>query len=158
MVRKILPWVVFGVFSVLLVIGFAIKDSMNSYISKMMKSQASPGLTRSGEALVDSLFNYSKNNLDYNITFLEFGSKGCSACKRMESVLGNIRQKYPDKVNVVFVNILLPENQVLMKYFGIAAIPTQVLLNKTGEEYFRHSGFFSTENLEKKFILANNKP
>ena len=61
--------------------------------------------------------------------------------------MSDIRAKYPYRVNVVFVNIMLPENQRLMKYYGIAAIPTQVLLNKEGKEFFRHTGYFSTNEL-----------
>ena len=66
------------------------KDSMNSYLSKMIKEQASPDLIRSGKIMVDSLFYYTAINLTYEITFLEFGSKGCSACKRMEGVMEEI--------------------------------------------------------------------
>ena len=84
------------------------------------------------------------------MTFLEFGAKGCSACKRMETVMSEIRAKYPNRVNVVFLNVMLPENQRLMKYFGVAAIPTQVLLNKEGREFFRHTGYYSTEELNKQ--------
>ena len=45
-----------------------------------------------------------------------------------------------------------------MKYYGIAAIPTQVLLNKEGKEFFRHTGFYSTEELGKqiRFEKKNN--
>ena len=53
--------------------------------------------------------------------------------------------------NVVFPNILKPENQNLTKLFGIADIPTQVLLDKNGKEFFRHTGFYSTEDLEQKW-------
>jgi len=37
------------------------KDKMNNYLSEMMKQQASPEMTDLGEAMVDSLYNYSKN-------------------------------------------------------------------------------------------------
>lgn len=147
MLKKILPWVVVGIFAAVFVVAFALKDTMNNTLSEMMKQQASPGLTSSGEALVDSLYNYSKNGAAYEITFLEFGSTGCPACKRMESVMGEMRTKYPNQVNVVFLNILKPENQVLMKYYGIAVIPTQVLLDKNGKEFFRHSGYYSVQQL-----------
>jgi len=58
-----------------------------------------------------------------------------------------IQTKHPKTVNVVFLKVLLPENQNLMKYFGVAVIPTQVLLDKDGKEFFRHSGYYSTEDL-----------
>jgi thioredoxin 1 len=151
MLKKIIPWVVVSLFAAVFVVAFALKDTMNSTISEMMKQQASPELTSSGEALTDSLYNYTKNGGAYEITFLEFGSTGCPACKRMESVMDEVRVKYPDKVNVVFLNILKPQNQLLMKYYGIAVIPTQVLLDKRGKEFFRNSGFISTGNLEKEF-------
>lgn len=153
MLKKILPWVVVVIFAAVFVVAFALKDTMNNTISEMMKQQASPGLTRSGEALVDSLYNYSNNGAEFEITFLEFGSTGCPACKRMESVMEDIATKYPHRVNVVFLNILIPENQLLMKYYGIAVIPTQILLDKNGKEFFRHSGFISTGELEQKMIL-----
>lgn len=152
MVKKILPWIVVGVLAAVFVAAFALKDSMNSAISEMMKQQASPEMKDAGQTEVDSLYNYSISGSSFEITFLEFGSKGCSACARIEGVMDEIREKYPDRVNVVFVNVLKPESQLLMKYYGIAAIPTQVLLNKEGKEYFRHTGFYSFDDLSKNLL------
>jgi len=153
MLKKILPWVVVGFLAAVFVAAFALKDTMNSTISGMMIRQASHELVNSGEILVDSLYNYNKNGGKYEFTFLEFGSTGCLACRRMESVMAEISQKYPQKVNVVFKNILKTENQVFMKYYGIAVIPTQILLDRQGKEFFRHSGFIPTENVEIEFGL-----
>ena len=155
MVKKILPWVVYVLLFGFIIIGYALKENMNDYLSKVMKAQAGSEIINSGSAYVDSTFNYTKNGLNYQLTFLEFGSTGCSSCKRMEKVMDEIRTKYPQNVNVVFLNILKPENQVLMKYFGVASIPTQVLLDKEGIEYFRHTGYFSTEELD---IYINSFP
>jgi len=152
MVKKILPWVVVGVLAAVFVAAFALKDSMNSAISEMMKQQVSPETTNAGQTVVDSLYNYAASGSSFEITFLEFGSKGCSACARMEGVMDEIREEYPEQVNVVFVNVLKPESQLLMKYYGIAAIPTQVLLNKEGKEYFRHTGFYSFDDLSKNLL------
>ena len=154
LLKKIIPWVVVSLFAAVFVVAFALKDTMNSTITEMMKQQASPESIKSGEALADSLYNYTKNGGTYQITFLEFGSTGCPACKRMESVMDEVRVKYPEKINVVFLNILKTENQLLMKYYGIAVIPTQVLLNKEGKEFFRHSAFYSLVELEKEFLPA----
>ncbi len=65
----------------------------------------------------------------------------------------DINTKYPNRVNVVFVNIMLPQNQRLMKYYGIAAIPTQVLLNKEAKEFFRHTGYYSVDELIKSLTI-----
>lgn len=152
MIKKILLWVVFIALFGLTIIGFALKDDMNYYLSKMIKEQASSETKTSGLALIDSLYNYSKNGQHYEVTFLEFGATGCSACKRMELVMEEIRTKHSHTIQVVFLNVLKPENQELMKFYGVASIPTQILLNKKGEEFFRHSGFIDTEELSVNFI------
>lgn len=64
--------------------------------------------------------------------------------------MDELRTEHPEEINVLFLNILKPKNQDLMKYYGIASIPTQVLLNKSGEEFFRHSGYISTNKLLEK--------
>lgn len=38
---------------------------------------------------------------------------------------------------------------------GVGTIPTQILLDKHGKEFFRHSGYYSASELEKEF-LSNN--
>lgn len=151
MIKKILPFLFVIMLAAMLIFGFAMKNRINNSLSDILQQQASPEIMRSSEASVDSLYNYSVNNSDYDITFLEFGAKGCSACKRMEGVMEEIDGKYAGKVNVVFINVLLPGSQDLMKYYGIASIPTQVLLNRKGKEYFRHTGFISAEDLESEF-------
>jgi len=140
-------------FSLLLmmILLFVFKDKLTESASKVVKSQANSAVNSSVEAIIDSSYNYIKNNQSYQYTFLEFGATGCSACKRMESVMDEVRAAYPDQVKVVFLNIMLPENHRLMLYYGIAAIPTQVLLNKEGKEYFRHTGYLSLNDLVKKF-------
>ncbi len=151
MIKRVLPWFVFVLFAAVLILAFALKDKMNNYTSELMKQQASPEIISSGEALIDSLYNYSENGLGYSITFLEFGAKGCSACKRMEKVIDQVQQEYPNRVNVVFNNVLKPEEQNLMKMFGIAAIPTQIILDKNGKEIFRHTGYISFPELAQQF-------
>ena len=144
----------FLVLSVLfIVLLFVFKGKLNSYASKAIQAQAGSEIKSSESAFVDSAYNYSKNGLSYHTTFLEFGAKGCSAYKRMESVMDEIRIQYPNHVNVVFVNVMLPENQRLMKYYGVATIPTQVLLNEKGKEFFRHTGYYSAEYLIKSLTL-----
>ena len=158
MLKKAVPWMVFFVMIALVAAIFAFKGSMNNYLSEMMKAQAGSENTNSGAAFVDSAFNYVKNGQNYEITFLEFGAN-CPACKRMEAEMDEIRVKYPQKVNVVFLNILLTENQNLMKYYGVVLIPAQVLLDKNGKEFFRHSGYYSSEDLIKefdKYLISRN--
>ncbi len=134
---------------ILLILLFTLKGQLNKYLSKEFKSLTDTSTQNSIKAVVDSLYNYHLNNLSYQTTFLEFGAKGCVACRKMEFVLEEVKAEYPEKINVIFLNILHPQNQEMMKYFGVAAIPTQVLLDKSGAEYFRHTGYYSFKDLRK---------
>jgi len=145
--------VIFLILSVaFMVLIFSFKNELTEYASRLVKSQSTIDSTNKLSFKVDSAFNYRQNKLAYKVTFLEFGATGCSACKRMETVMREIRTQYTGKVNVIFLNILLPENQDLMKFYGIAAIPTQVLLNDEGKEFFRHTGFYSTVELSEVIL------
>lgn len=121
----------------------------------MMLKQVSPAIQSSSQLLIDSLYNYSKSDLEYKITFLEFGSSGCSACRRMESVMSTVQSEYSNSVQVVFRNISQAENLNLMKYYGIASIPTQIFLDEQGKEVFRHTGYFSVDDIETKVLNRN---
>ena len=147
--------IAFLVFSVLFVVTlFALKGKLTELTSKSIKAQADSDTKQSASAFIDSLYNYTKNGSDYKLTFLEFGATGCSACKQMEAVMAQIKRDYPNRVNVVFVNVLNKNNQSLIKYFGIALIPTQVLLNAEGKEFFRHTGYIPSEQLVLKLNIV----
>ena len=134
---------------------FVFKGSMNTLISKKMKEQAGETIQKSMAMFVDSAYNYQNNNEGYTITFLEFGATGCISCRMMEKVMEEVKTRYPSEIKVNFINILLPSNRDWMNYFGIAAIPTQVLLDVSGKEVFRHTGYFTTAELEKEFVKIN---
>ncbi len=134
-----------------LVLLFVFKGGMNTFVSKKMKEQTGATIQKRLAMYVDSAYNYMINKEEYKITFLEFGATGCISCRMMEKVMAEVKEKYPKKVKVKFINVLLPENQDMMKYFGIAAIPTQVLMDSTGKEVFRHTGYYSSDELEKEF-------
>lgn len=100
---------------------------------------------------VDSVFNYDRNNQTFELTFLEFGAKNCSACLKMEEVMQQVEKQFEGRVKVSFINAMDKTKLNLLKYYGISAIPTQVLLDKRGVEYFRHTGYISFEDLSKQF-------
>ena len=120
-----------------------------------MKEQVGAENALSVEKQVDEKFNYLQNKQIFEFTLLEFGSTGCTICKQMEPVLEEMRKLENPKVNVVFFNIMHPENLAMMKYYGISAVPMQILLDKSGKEFFRHYGFISAEDLHAKFIASD---
>ncbi len=86
------------------------------------------------------------------VTFIELGSVNCIPCKAMQPVMDSIRTKYPDQVSVLFYDVWTDEGAPYGQQYRIRVIPTQVFLDKDGEEYYRHEGFFPEEELLK--ILA----
>ncbi len=150
--KKYLSLVFLAFLAVLLILAFLCKSQLDSFISGKMKEQSTATDSISVTSLIYSKYNYSKNELNFDFTLLEFGSTGCTVCKQMEPVLEEMRRLEKPKVNVVFLNIMHPENLSMMKYFGISAVPMQILLDKTGQEYFRHYGFIPFEKLNQELV------
>jgi len=81
-------------------------------------------------------------------SLVDFGADGCIPCDMMAPILKKLEQKYKGRLNVVFVHVR--EQQVLAARYGIQSIPVQIFFDREGREVFRHTGFFSEEELEKK--------
>ncbi len=155
-IKKILPWFIFTVFVIIITLGILLKGKMEHKISEMMKTLATESDLVAGERFIDSAYNYVKNGKDFKLTFLAFSAEDCSACRRMESVMKEVENEYDD-VNVVFVNVLLPESQIFVKYYGIAAVPTQILLDENGREYFKHHGYYSFKKISTEIEIILKK-
>lgn len=117
-----------------------------------MQEQSTGEVTVSVQEFIQKNYNYAKNNENFEFTFLEFSSTGCTSCEQMEPVLEEIRNTKNPKINVVFVHIMKPENLDLMKYYGVSAVPMQILLDKEGNEFYRHFGIISADDLLVKFV------
>lgn len=128
------------------------RDTLIRYASRNMTDRMEQSEKNVVEDSLSALYDYNTNKKSYEYTFLEFGSVGCHSCRQMEDVMETVKQEYGSRVNVVFVNVSLKKNRDFVDYFGIATIPTQVLLDKNGKEFFRHSGFLSAEDLSKHFV------
>jgi thiol-disulfide isomerase/thioredoxin len=81
-------------------------------------------------------------------TMVEFGATGCVPCDMMQPILANLKKKYKDKLNVLFVHV--GEEQILGARYSISSIPVQVFFDETGQEVFRHAGFYPQNLIEKK--------
>ena len=96
----------------------------------------------------------AQNNNKAEITFIELGSVNCVPCKQMQPVMKSIEEKYGEKVAVVFYDIWKPEQKQFAQKYNIKLIPTQVFLDKSGKEIYRHEGFLPVEEIET--LLKNN--
>ena len=79
---------------------------------------------------------------EIKVTFVELGSVGCIPCDKMQPIMKEIAEEYKGQVKVIFHDVRTPEGEPYKKEFNIRAIPTQVFLDKEGNEYYRHLGFF----------------
>lgn len=130
---------------------FLFRNDLNSFVSNQYKKTQGTTKQDSIRQRLQNSYNYSVNKEKFQYTFLEFGSIGCLSCQKMEGVMQEIKTRYPDQVKVVFINVAQKENQELTQYFGISTIPSQVLLDRKGSEYYRHTGYISAQDLEKNF-------
>jgi len=79
------------------------------------------------------------------VTFIELGADKCIPCKAMQPIMREIAAEYKDQVQVVFYDVW--KNPEPGRKYGIQLIPTQVFLDKTGKEIFRHVGLFPKDEL-----------
>lgn len=148
--KKYWPLVLISTLTVLLIFGYVQKGKLNNLISDKMIQEAGASNINSAEEFIQNEYNYQLNKGEFEYTLLEFSSTGCTICEQMEPVLEEIKTSENFKVNVVFLHIMKPENLGLMKYYGISAVPMQILLDSAGKEFFRHYGFISAEELISK--------
>ena len=85
----------------------------------------------------------------FKVTFIEVGSVRCIPCQQMQPVMKSIEEKYGKEVKVDFHDVWTDAGKPYGVKYGIEAIPTQIFLDETGKEYYRHVGFFPEEELVK---------
>lgn len=79
---------------------------------------------------------------------LDFGRGLCANCKLMEQIMGKIKERYGDQVEVRFLYI--DKDEPLFRQYRIVIVPAQVFLDASGKEVFRHTGIFPLELLEPR--------
>ena len=84
------------------------------------------------------------------VTLIEIGSVKCIPCKKMQPILKQIEDEFGDKVEVVFHDIWTTKGKIDAREYNVRLIPTQVFLDSTGKEYYRHEGFFPKKKIIEK--------
>lgn len=93
----------------------------------------------------------------YKVTFIELGSVRCIPCQQMQTVMKSIETKYSNEVKIEFHDVWTEAGKPFGEKYGIEAIPTQIFLDETGKEYYRHVGFFPEEELVKVLQMKGVK-
>jgi thioredoxin len=83
----------------------------------------------------------------------DFGRGMCIPCMKMEKILGSIKGKYGNQIEVRLV--MAEKDEGLFKEYKIMLIPTQVFLDASGKEVFRHVGLYPEPELVAKLQELN---
>jgi thioredoxin 1 len=90
---------------------------------------------------------------------VDLGADKCIPCKMMAPILEELKKEYTEVLNVEFVDVRI--NPDAAQQYGIRVIPTQIFFDASGNELFRHEGFFSKEDILvewKQFGVELAKP
>ncbi|HCA48747.1 MAG TPA: thioredoxin [Armatimonadetes bacterium] len=80
--------------------------------------------------------------------FVEVGADSCVPCKMMQPVLDELRSDYAGKLQIEFADIWkTPE---LGEKYRVRSIPTQIIYDGSGNEVFRHLGFWPKKEIDAK--------
>lgn len=90
-------------------------------------------------------------------TFIELGSVGCTPCDMMRPILDEIEKEYDGQVIVRFWDVKTLFGSTYAEKYKVRVIPMQVFLDKNGNEYYRHEGFFPKEEVIKILKLQGVK-
>ncbi len=80
---------------------------------------------------------------------VDLGSTTCIPCKMMTPVLDELEKEYAGRMQVEFINV--NENPDAAKPFAIKLIPTQVFIDASGKELWRHEGFIAKQDILAKW-------
>ncbi|MDI6738930.1 MAG: thioredoxin family protein [Candidatus Edwardsbacteria bacterium] len=80
---------------------------------------------------------------------VDLGAKKCVPCKLMAPILEDLGRDFKGKMDVVFIDVW--ENSGAGNQYKIRVIPTQIFFAPDGKELFRHEGFYSREDILKKW-------
>lgn len=105
------------------------------------ESPTAPAATPAGVAAIEPVRGLPR--------LVDLGSDTCIPCKMMIPVLDQLTKEYAGRLSVEFVNVR--ENPAEGARYGIKLIPTQIFLDASGKELFRHEGFFSKEDILAKW-------
>jgi thioredoxin 1 len=80
---------------------------------------------------------------------IDLGAGECIPCKMMAPILTELKSEYEGMLDIVVIDVW--KNPFEAQKYGIRVIPTQIFYDANGQEFFRHEGFLSKEEILRKF-------
>ena len=140
------------IFIALFLLGCGKDENKKSEITKTTAENSTEEIVKT-----DTGKEQKKKAQEIKVTFVELGSVKCIPCKMMKPIIEEIKKEYSGQVKVIFYDVWTPGGKPYIKKYRIRAIPTQVFLDKDGNEYYRHTGFFSKDELIKVLKIKGVK-
>lgn len=76
---------------------------------------------------------------------IDLGADKCIPCKAMAPILAQLRQDFDGQFNVTFIDVW--KDRAAGETYGVRMIPTQIFFDGNGKELFRHTGFYSRDEI-----------
>jgi thioredoxin 1 len=80
---------------------------------------------------------------------LDLGSTECIPCRMMAPILAELAKEYKGRMQVEFIDVW--RNREAGEKYNFEVIPTQIFFDESGQEIFRHEGFFSKQDILAKW-------
>jgi len=80
---------------------------------------------------------------------LDLGAGKCIPCKMMVPILDALKRQYAGRLEVEFIDVWKKPDEA--GGYKIRVIPTQIFLDESGKELFRHEGFFPKKDILSKW-------
>ncbi len=81
-------------------------------------------------------------------TVLDIGAGTCIPCKMMKPIFEQLEIEYKDKANILLLEI--SDHRDIANEYKVRIIPTQIFFDKSGNQYWRHEGFLSKDEIIEK--------
>ncbi|MHC4716288.1 MAG: thioredoxin family protein, partial [Planctomycetota bacterium] len=82
---------------------------------------------------------------------VDLGAKTCIPCKLMAPILDGLTRDFAGKLEVKFIDVWQRANAPLARKYGVRTIPTQIFLDASGKELWRHEGYISRYGILDKW-------
>lgn len=89
------------------------------------------------------------------VTFIELGSVTCIPCRAMQPVMRDLEKKFGDQIRIVFYDII--QDEAPGKTYNVRVMPTQIFLDRDGNEFHRHEGFYPLNSIESLLLARGLK-
>lgn len=92
--------------------------------------------------------NFKELLKKHEIVLVDFYAEWCAPCRMMTPILNELKQAVGDRIEIVKINIDLPNNHELTSSYNIRAVPTMMLF-RDGKAVWQHSGIVSLADLRE---------